>query len=70
MGRFDGASCEVICILLQHELCKIINKNYIVLYSDDALIFLRICKRQRKKKIIIRIFKNMGFCVEIKSNLL
>ena len=73
MGCFDGAEiCElvglyILSILGQH----FINKD-IGLYRDDGLILLRNYngqKTDRARKTIIKVFKDIGFKLDIETNL-
>ena len=73
MGSYDGAEvCELIGIYILSALGKRIDKKDTGLYRDDGLIILRNCDgptTDRIRKDIIRIFKQIGFKIEIKANL-
>ena len=73
MGSYDGAEvCELVGIYLLSLLANIIDKNNSGLYFDDGLIFLRNVdgqKMDRVKKNVIKIFKEVGFKIEIQTHL-
>ena len=73
MGSYDGAEiCELVRIYLLFLLPNIIDKNNSGLYREDSLILLRNANRQNKDRIrknVIKIFKEVGFKTEIKTNL-
>ena len=73
MGSYAGAEIwELVGIYLLFLLANIIDKNNSGLYRDDGLILLRNVNRQnmdRIRKIIIKILKEVGFKIEIKTNL-
>ena len=73
MGSYDGAEiCELVGIYLLFLLENIIDKNDSGLYRDDGLILLRNVNRQnmdRIMKYVIKIFKEVGFKIEITTNL-
>ena len=73
MGSYDGAEvCELVGIYILSALGQRINKKDTGLYRDDGLIILRNCDgptTDRIRKDIIRIFKQIGFKIEIKTNL-
>ena len=53
-------------------LAKLINKNDCGLYRDDGLLILRNVNGQqidRMRKNIIKIFKDIGFTIEVETNL-
>ena len=70
---YDGAEiCELVGICLLFLLANIIDKNNSGLYRDDSLILLRNVNRQnmdRIRKNVIKIFKEVGFKIEIRTNL-
>ena len=72
MGRYDGAEiCELVGIYIQNKLCKLINKKDFGLYRDDGLGILRNTSRReadRKRKIIIKIFKECGLSIPCEVN--
>ena len=73
MGCLDGAeSCELVGLFLLHKLEPIINKTHIGLYRDDGLAVLNSpgSEFDRVRKDIVRIFKEMGLRVTIKTNLI
>ena len=71
MGSYDGAEiCELVGIYPLFLLANIIDKNNSGLYRDDGLILLRNVNRQnmdRIRKNVIKIFKEVGFKIEIKT---
>ena len=73
MGSYDGAEiCESVGIYLLLLLANIIDKNNSGLYHDDGLILLRNVNKQnmdRIRKNVLKIFKEVGFKIEIKTNL-
>ena len=59
-------------LLVLCSLAKLISKKYCGLYSDDGLLILRNVNGQqidRMRKSIIRIFKDIGFAIDIETNL-
>ena len=53
-------------------LAKLINKKYCGLYRDDGLLILRNVNGQqsdRMRKNIIKIFKDIGFTIDVETNL-
>ena len=72
MGSYDGAEvCELVGIYVLSLLAKYIDKNDSGLYRDDGLILLRNVNKQkmdRMRKNIIKIFKDVGFKIEIQTN--
>ena len=73
MGSYDGAEiCELVGIFLLFLLAHIIDINSSGLYRDDGLILLLYVNRQnmdRIRKNVIKIFKEVEFKIEIKTNL-
>ena len=73
MGSYDGAEiCELVGIYIQSKLAKLIDKKNLSLYCDDGLILLKNTKGQEVDQIrkkVIKIFKDVGFKIEIKTNL-
>ena len=73
MGSYDGAEiCELIGVYILSHLETIINKNKMRLYSDDGLLILWGANGQKTnetRKNIIEIFKNIGFKIDIVTNL-
>ena len=76
MGIFEGAELEELYDLgelyIQSSLENILPKTNFGLYRDDELITLKNLNRQKlgkKKKIIIKIFNNIGFGIDLKTNL-
>ena len=73
MGSHVGTEmCELVGIYLLFMLANIIDKNNFGLYRDDGLILLRNVNRlnmDRIRKNVIKIFKEVGFEIEIKTNL-
>ena len=73
MGSFDGAEiCELVGLYIQSNLENILPKTNFGLYQDDGLILLRNLNGQqmdKKRKAIIKIFKDIGFSIDIQTNL-
>ena len=73
MGSYDEAEvCELVGIYILSTLAKRIDKKSTGLYQDDGLIILRKCDEPttyRTRKDIIKIFKQIGFKIDIKTNL-
>ena len=72
MGCYDGAEiCELVGIYIQNKLCKLMNKKDFGLYRDDGLGILRNTSRpeaDRKRKNIIKIFKECGLSIICEAN--
>ena len=71
-AAFDAEVCEFVGIYLLPLLANIIDKNSSGLYRDDGVIFLRNVNGQnmdRVRKTVIKIFKKVGFKIEIQSRL-
>ena len=72
MGRYDGAEiCELVGIYIQNKLCKLMNKKDFGLYRDDGLRILRNTsgpEADRKRKSIIKIFKECGLSIPCEVN--
>ena len=73
MGSYDGAEiCKLVGIYLLFLLVNIINKSNSGLCHDDGLILLRNVKRQnmdRIRKNVMKMLKEVGFKIEIRTNL-
>ena len=73
MGIYDGAeTCELVGTHILSLLAKVINHNHSGLYRDDGLILLRKTtgpKMDRIRKDVIKTFKDVGFKIDIKTNL-
>ena len=73
MRSYDGAEvCELVGIYLLSLLANITDKNNSGLYRDDGLIFLRNMNGQtmdRVRKNVTKIFKEVGFKIEIQTHL-
>ena len=73
MGSYDGAKvCKLVSIFILSKLGNIIGKKNTGLYRDDGLAVLRNMNARRTdkmRKIIIKMFKEVGFQPEIESNL-
>ena len=73
MGSYDGAEiCELVGIYILSSLTKEIQKEHSGLYRDDGLIILKKHNGQqtdRKRKNIIKIFKELGFKIQIETKL-
>ena len=72
MGSYDGAEiCELVGIYILTRLATVIKKSDCRLYSDDGLVILRNVNGQqmdRTCKNIIKIFKDVGFSIDIETN--
>ena len=72
MGCYDGAEiCELVGIYIQNKLCKLMNKKDFGLYRDDGLGILRNTsgpEADRKRKSIIKIFKECGLSITCEVN--
>ena len=73
MGSYDGAKvCELVGALVLSILANSIPKRNSGLYRDDGLILMRNekgRKTDRIKKELTKIFKEIGFKIEIKTDL-
>ena len=73
MGCCDRAEiCELVGSFILNQLGPVIDKNDIGLYRDDGLtIFRKISKPmiERKKKLIVKTFKQCGLAITIECNL-
>ena len=73
MGSFDGAEiCELVGLYIQSNLENILPKTNFGLYRDHELILLRNLNGQqmdKKRKTIIKIFKGIGFSIDIQASL-
>ena len=73
MGCYDGAEvCELVGTYILNKLKNVTNKENIGLYRDNGLgIFQNIPKieTKRKKKEIVKVFKDCGLSITIKCNL-
>ena len=73
MGNFDGAEvCKLVGRFILSKLGNIIGKKNAGLYRDDGLVVLRNMTARRTdktRKIIIKMFKEVRFQLEIKTNL-
>jgi hypothetical protein len=73
MGCFDGAEvCELVGLYILEKIGKIMGKENVGLYRDDGLgIFKNIPKSEieRKKKKIIKIFKECNLKITVETNL-
>ena len=73
MSSYDGAEiCEFFGTHLLSLLANTIDKKDCGLYRDDGLIILRNTngqKMERIRKSVMKIFKDVGFKTEVKSNL-
>ena len=73
MGRYYGAEiCELVGSHLLSLLANTIDKKDCGLYREDGLIILRNTSGQKMERIrqsVIKIFKDVGFKIEAKSNL-
>ena len=73
MGSYNGDEvCKLVGIYILSTLPKRIGKRNTGLYREDGLIILRKCDGPTTDKIrkdIIKIFKQIGFKIDIKTNL-
>ena len=73
MGTYDGAEvCELVGALVLSKLANSTPKGNSGLYRDDGLILMKNENRQKTDRIrkeVIKIFKEIGFKIEIKTNL-
>ena len=73
MGSYDGAeTSELVGIYIITQLAKITDRENIGLYRDDGLIVLRnkpARETDRIRKNIIKTFSEMGFKIEIKTQM-
>ena len=73
MESSDGAGlCELIRIYIQSLLTNILSKDNMSLYRDHVLFILRKINKQQRDRIrkkIINIFKNIDFKIKIVTNL-
>ena len=73
MGSNDGAEiCELTGILFLSQLSNLLPQEDIGLYRDDGLILLGNTNGQitdRIRKNVIKLFKEIGFKIEIETNL-
>ena len=73
MGSYDRAEiCELVGIYILSRLSTIIDKNDCGLYRDDDLLVLRNTNGQqidRVRKNTIQTFKDVGFLIDIETNL-
>ena len=72
MGCYDGSEiCELVGIYIQKKLCKLMNKKDFGLYRSDGLRILRNTsgpEADRKRKNIIKIFKESGLSIACEIN--
>ena len=72
MRSYDEAEiCELVGIYILTRLATIIKKSDCGLYRDDGLVILRNVNGQqidRTRKNIIKIFKDIGFGIDIETN--
>ena len=73
MGNYDGAEiCELVGTFILSKLGNTMGKKNTGLYRDDGLIVLRNMNARgtyKMRKIIIKMFKEVEFQLEIKTNL-
>ena len=73
MGSFDSAEiCELVGLYIVSNLENILPKTNFELYQDDVLILLRKLNGQqiaKKRKTVIKIFKDIDFGIDIQTNL-
>ena len=72
MGCYDDPEiCERVGIYYSIKLCKLMNTKEFGLYRDDGLGILRNTSRSegdRKRKNIIKIFKECGLSITCEAN--
>ena len=72
-GSFDGAEiCERVGLYIQSKLEKILPKSNFGWNRDGGLALIRNLNGQKTDKVrknIIGVFKDIGFCLEIETNL-
>ena len=70
---YDGAgTCEIVGTYIRHKLADRIKKEDTGLYLDDRLILLHKHNRRqidKARKDMTKIFKDIGFNIEIKTKL-
>ena len=74
MRSFDGAEiCELVQLFIQGSLENMLCKRNFGLYQDEGLILLRKfngqSKQTKRRKAIIKIFKDIAFGIDIQTNL-
>ena len=73
MGSFDSAEiCELAGLYIVSNLENILLKTNFELYQDDVLILLRKLNGQqiaKKRKTVIKIFKDIDFGIDIQTNI-
>ena len=73
MDSFDSAEiCELEGLYIQSNLENILSKTNFGLYRNNGLILLRNLSDQqidKKRKTIIKMFKDIGFSIDIQTNL-
>ena len=73
MGSFDGAEiCELVGLYIQSKLGKTLPKSSFGLCRDDGIALLRNLKGKQSDKVrkyIIGVLKDIGFSLEIETNL-
>ena len=73
MGSYNGAEiCELVGIYMLSHLSTIIDKSDCGLYRDDGLLVLHNVNGQqidRVRKNTIQTFKDVGFLIDIETNL-
>ena len=72
MGCYDRREiCKLVGIYIQYKLCKLLNKKDFRLYRADGLGILRNTsgpEAGRKRKSIIKIFKEFGLSITCEVN--
>ena len=73
MGCYDGVEvCKLVGSHLLNKLSKIVDKESVGLYRDDGLGVLRNLsgpQTERKRKAIVKVFKDCGLRITIQANL-
>ena len=73
MGCYDGVEvCKIIGSYILKLLCNILDKDLEGLYRDNGLVIARNLfgpEIERKRKVIIKLFKECGLNITIQTNL-
>ena len=73
MGCYDGAEvCEIAESYILNWLSNILDKDLVGLYRDDSLAIVRNLygpEMEKKRKAIIKLFKECGLNITIQTNL-
>ena len=73
MDCFDGAEvCELVGTFILSKLSDVVDKKDVGLYRDDGLGIFKYLSRpeiERKKKAIVKVFKDSGLSIKVETNL-